>query len=225
MPITVELSQYPEELNVRGFETICIKNKGLCWLVGCIHFEEIHGISRVVDMIPEKVVTSMIIHQEYPKGDPFLLKLALELLYHYERLAKSKHFEVHIGTRKDPLRVVLNIDGPGQDQVNCRAHFEVGILGSICWLINSIENLVTLLECDNKDGYWSKAKELIDFGDTIREQCTVYLSFAHRVTIVSRRRPLNEETTERLVRFVTGLLRTKKDHLKHQFVQEVGNNM
>lgn len=63
------------------------------WILNLISFEVVHGMSRVLMLLPDKLATALAINKENlpdPDDGGFLIDLVLQLLEHYIKIAEER---------------------------------------------------------------------------------------------------------------------------------------
>ena len=200
-----------------GFARVQICTRSLQWTVSERHFEEIHGLSRVVLVIPDKVVTTFAVIQDlYPQrsdNEGFLIGLVLDLCKRYIDIATAR-----------PVEQPFHPDGNGHveylfefgaaaaadsSDVAVGNEHPLGFHATLCALRDELAALQPLAVPNGQDDYFVAADDLVKFCDEIREACLVYLEFAHPVLIRSRREgaaDLGEDTVEQRFAAIGNLL-------------------
>jgi hypothetical protein len=82
--------------------TICSKLSKWIWELDLTSFEPIHGMSRIVKLVPDKLATAIAINKENlkdPKDDgSFLIDLLLKLLEFYQAQLQVKFVSYFFST-------------------------------------------------------------------------------------------------------------------------------
>ena len=129
--------------------------KGLCqftWLnLHINNFEEIHGFSRILGLIPDKIATAITINSEYHCGlhsGSYLIRLVVNLLIKYSR-----------------------------DEIQQRCP---PVVQSIQSLKSRLELLEGSLDAWNKLEIYHLANLIIDQIDLLYAACYLYIEFGHK---------------------------------------------
>jgi len=197
-----------------GLECAEIVTDYFSWKVTERQFEEIHGLSRVVRLLPEKLVTTWDVLSSLPdhvrqEDNGFFLLLVLSLLNVYQE-------------RESRNRALWNVPEC------CDRAFELTICDEVetraLSLSAGMQMLKDLLDeavessravCENR--YWQTAEEITRLADRLREACQVYLDFVHPVLILSRRQNFDEVCVDEKKTCVIRLLETKKNFIALEF--------
>jgi len=187
------------------------------WFVGVISFEAIHGMSRVVRLIPEKLATAIVINNENlsdPKDDgSFLIDLVLKLVTFYlEQTKKTKLEEVSVADHGDCEYVdVTRRNQKFSDVLN--------------YLISRLNTFKSKLHQRNRESIYNFALEILHLSDTILAFCTTYLEFVHPMLIsIQRDGIVNEVRKNELTAKVDQELQSNKDFLRNEFYSNVTEN-
>ena len=133
-----------------------------CWIVNLRSFEPIHGLSRIVLLVPDKLATAIEINKEKlpdPKDDgSFLIDLVLKLCGVYANQIRLQQL-----APEDPDLVDL--------------------LKSVEILEQKLEKFKNLLPLRSPDDLDRCTKQIAEFCDVINGLCTLYLEFVHPVWV------------------------------------------
>jgi hypothetical protein len=187
------------------------------WFVGLLSFEAIHGISRVVRLVPDKLATAIVINKENlpdPEDDgSFLIDLVLKLVHSYLEQTKQ--------TNLDNLTAA---DHEGCEYVNAmkRNHKFSDVL---TFLANRLTKFKSKLGQRNQESINNFAWEILRLCDTILAFCTIYLDFVHPMLIsIRRERIVNEVRKNELAEKVEQELQSKRYLLCNEFNSTVTEN-
>jgi len=137
------------------------------WIISLIDFEVIHGLSRLVRLLPDKLVTSRAVRLERGnQEDNFLISLVQQLLNRYIALHREKEDE-------DPLRYA--VERPYEDE------FDLG--ETMLDLSHRLDNVSQKLNQEDLGEYDHEALELIKMANDLLLACTAFLSYAHPICV------------------------------------------
>lgn len=207
--------------NAIGWKNAEIITDSFCWKISEAQFEEIHGLSRVVRLLADKIVTTFVIFKELPESPAydknFLIDLVLELLRHYERLSSSRNAALldNIQNEEHSFEVKIGNGWLG------RFPEAPSVTGTITQLKTSLLLLQHNIEIYLEANYWRIAEEIMKSADQIREICDTYLDVVHPA-LISSRRPVNpgELTIDDRMHRLEEKLEEKRDHLLLSFRHE-----
>ena len=178
--------------NESGFKNAEITSSHFQWQVSEAHFEEIHGLSRCVLLLADKLVTTFSIVLGAPLADhDFLINLLIDLIQHYEQIATlraDREKERLENIFRDPPDLELRWGEIPEAESGC-----FSILESIQLLIASLRTAQSQAFRDSENTYWGIAEGIARFADKINEVCKAYLNFVHPILIRSRRQHFREE--------------------------------
>lgn len=210
----IEIRFWPRP-NPPGWKNAEITTDTFQWRLSEAQFEEVHGLSRVVRLIPDKLVTTFFLHKEVPENpDPrynkdFLIELVENLLVHYEE----------VNRRRDPasLENILNEDPSlevriGNDLLeDTRA---IALPQTATLLKTVLQTIKDYIRVEAEVDYWEMTNEIAKIADKVREACDAYLDVVHPTLIRSRRliRP-DEATVDELMYRLQEKLEAKRDLL------------
>ena len=208
MTLTTEISFWPRENDAGGYKCALIRNQLFKWEVNEARFEEIHGLSRVVRLIPDKIITALDIAKEkIPDHDgSFLLNLLIDLCKHYEQVT-SKHDDLVLLDRFERMVVkdnylILSDSLPSSDPTLTlrigEGEISKGqgytIYDVVVGMISRLEFLCSCIADQRYDEYEVASLRFLSFVDEVREFCIIYLDIVHP-TLIRSRRALYEEST------------------------------
>lgn len=208
-----------------GFGRVQICTRSLQWTVSERHFEEIHGLSRVVLVIPDKVVTTFAVIQDlYPQrseNEGFLIGLVLDLCRRYIDIAAARPVEQPFRPDADGhVEYTFEFGVADPSDLAVGNEQSLGFHATLCALRDELAALQPLAVPNGEDDYFVAADDLVKFCDEIREACLVYLEFAHPVLIRSRREgaaDLGEVTVEQRFADIGNLLNRRCAQIENDY--------
>lgn len=205
-----------------GYGRAVIATQKFEWTVSERHFEEIHGLSRVVRLVPDKLATTFAVLRDLlpyrDEKEDFLINLVVKLCKTYEELSAARQSE-------DPLEVancefVFGEDG-GVGNVDRES---IDLSASVTLLKDSLLVLRTFIDPDREADYFEEAYRVVGLADMLREVCMIYLDFVYPVLITSRRRPgESDETPDQRFERVNRLLTSRRKQFEDEFTQLTGD--
>lgn len=194
------------------------------WTVGVKEFEIIHGLSRVVRLLPDKLVTAKCIAAEPVTDDgTFLVNLVLDLLKVYldqsERLVSSS--STAAAENLCSQEVYQEIPFESRTSVD----LQMSLNGTLECLRESLNSLLRSLADHNLEQFANDAKALVGLGDEILAACHAYLDFAHPLIVQSYRHNSlqDSEIDQRRIALITKL-ENLKNKLSNEFEQYSAEN-
>lgn len=160
-------------------------------------FEVIHGLSRIVKLIPDKLITALsICRLELP--DPkdngsYLINLIIELLEHYKNvhIKSINKFQSVADTRPIINRITgkfpINIIPSDYNNLDCTS-----IEKTVTTLKSKLQNIRVCLENRDYVKYNSEAQDILCLSQLIELWAQIFLDFIHPIIISIRR---NQFTT------------------------------
>ena len=168
------------------------------WILSDKSFESVHGLYRIVQIVPDKLDTAVQINGERLK-DPeddgaFLVDLVLNLLRFYRDMVEGRRLaeEEDLAARKrrvaKPERALEFVRGPyppSEDEgEDCALDFEGTLL---TFSIGLLQMRSHLKQRSGKKKLRADAKEIMDFLIDLLTCCEVYLGFLHPLWVASKR--------------------------------------
>lgn len=167
--VLVEFSYQPEADDRYKIVKVELVFRDWTWILDCSSFEVVHGISRVMKLVPDKLVTARSINRGNlpdPDDGSFFIKLIVDLVKYYidcprrrrnEILANDINFEtllVEIGSDDHPI---------GGDDLSdvLELYFE------------KLQLLQNLLRDRKIDEFDAEAEQLLRLSDDILTACQV----------------------------------------------------
>jgi len=208
MTLTTEISFWPRENDAGGYKCALIRNQLFEWKVSEVRFEEIHGLSRVVRLVPDKIITTLdIAKEDLPEHDgSFLLNLLIDLCKHYEQVT-SKHDQNELLDRLERIVIrddylILSGSLPASEPTltlrigegEIRKGQGYTISDVVVGIIDRLEFLRSCITDRRYDEYEVASLRFLSFVDEVREFCIIYLDVVHP-TLIRSRRALYEEST------------------------------
>jgi hypothetical protein len=157
------------------------------WTVSTSNFEEIHGMSRVLALMPEKLETSRELFEEEVVSDPgFPIRLLCGLAHQFASVALGKIAEDQL------IRDCSQQEGWKYNIRSTDFQWDAGHpypldSGSLNDVFLQVIELLT--ECESlcnahrADAFREKAKEALELGKATAEACAVYLKVIHPALI------------------------------------------
>ena len=210
----IEIRFWPRP-NPPGWKNAEITTDMFQWRLSEAHFEEVHGLSRVVRLIPDKLATTFYLHKEMPENPgpqydrTFLIELVEKLVVHYEELTKRRDPAAldNICNEEPSLEVRI-----GNDLLeDTRA---IALPQTATLLKTVLQAIKDYIRVEVEADYWEMTDEIVKIADKIREACDAYLDVVHPTLIRSRRliRP-DEATVDELMHKLQDKLEAKRDLL------------
>ena len=148
------------------------------WIVDRDSFEVIHGLYRIVLMLPQKLGTAIIInlqdYQDREEDGTYLVCLVIELLKTYLDMVKEVNpprfgFDVSRFCLSDHF-----------DHLDPMIEQDLGDV--IACLYSRLEAFVSLLK-DRSDQIFPIGKSICRMADNIKTMCHVYIEFVHQLWV------------------------------------------
>ena len=183
MPDSVKVKLVNSEFGP-GYRYAEIHTKQFTWIVDPADFGVIHGLSRVVRLIPDKVVTSRILYEERipePYDSGWLIQLVLNLLttYRQDHARRQGPIQREQGLRRYHRELVLALD----DGHEVEEGAGVNLNGTIDTLQHCLTDVQQSTEEGDPEIYWQIAESVAEFADQVREICLVYTDLVHPLLI------------------------------------------
>ena len=216
-PISVKFVKLQE--NRPGYEYAELHTDHFNWRTGLVSFEVIHGLSRVVDLLPDKLATNRRIFDIDPGNrNPgnrhdhgFLVQLVIDLLSHFRDKQRSRG-EIQRG--QPTLSTIVTIadedDGIESDHVD---EVKLDLEGTLDKLATDLADVKQLTQVAESEQYWDRALAVIESADRIRESCKVYLEFVHPFLVETRRLVDENEIVESIVPLIRNRLSRSRNRL------------
>ena len=203
-----------QDRNYRGFKTVRLTNNSLDWKVGLRQFEEIHGISLLVNKMSDRIITGLQISKENlpdPNDGSFMIDIQLELCNHYITIINCHYDPLHDeNTNLTPdYELHMSIKPPKPTQPH-------SLLDSMTIITNGITQLGHHLKARDYHNYEMTAIDLFIYADCVRETCEIYLKVAH---------PLLDESRRPAFQPHNSLGYIKLDHLSYIKLDEVQTDL
>lgn len=212
-----------------GYVCAVISTLLIDWVISEKHFEEIHGLSRVVEHIPDKLAITFGVVNSVPETTPpergFFVDLVSRLCTRYLTITANRPSVSPLFVEENRCRTVL-FDFEVDDRL--REVLGVGYVGrgfsfyDTLHLLRSRLNVLVRLARDKREAdFNAEGERVVKFADSVRALCSVYLQFVHPVLIASRRfagqeARLDEILMQRQLETIH-LLRTTRERLTKEF--------
>jgi hypothetical protein len=171
--VNVTTKQIEGKIHVESIH-ICCKYNGDLWicLVDLKCFESIHGVFRIVKLIPDKLATAIAINKEHlsdPKDDgSFLVELVLKLLPFYQEQVQNnccgQKSEIEVSRQEETMKKNNFLDILNQ-------------------LSNELKSFNELLKTRENDVIKKQAEKILKLADNLQIFCQVYLEVVHPTLI------------------------------------------
>ena len=188
-------SRKEKDLKIRSAIISC---KSWMWSVNLISFESIHGISRIVLLIPDKLRVAIEINQEKlenPKDDgSFFIDLILDLVKFYSDQIKKNSDPSSTPTESQWKHLLNVLDDLTSQLTSFKAKLQKRDLKKL------------------QDG----ALKILKLADDLRIFCQIYLDFVHPVLVMKESE--NSEKIEELKENIEKKLSEKRG-LREEFEQ------
>ena len=211
---SIEIRFWPR-LNLPGWKNAEVTTDMFQWRLSEAQFEEVHGLSRVVRLIPDKLATTFYLHKEMPENpDPqydknFLIELVEKLLVHYEEVGQRRDLAAlnNIANEEPSLEVKIGNDLLENTQA-------IALPQTATLLKTVLQTIKDYIQIETEVDYWEMTDEIVKIADKVREACDAYLDVVHPILISSRRaiRP-GEATVDELMYKLQEKLETKRNLL------------
>lgn len=213
----------------RGYVCAVISTPLIDWVISEKHFEEIHGLSRVVLLIPDKLAITLDVVKSVPETTPtdrgFFVNLVSRLCTRYLTITANRPPVNPLFLEENRGRTVLfdfEVDDGLREVVRVGYVRRGFSFYDTLHLLRSRLNVLVRLARDKREADFNAEGELVvKFADSVRALCSVYLQFVHPVLIASRRfvgqeARLDEIVMQRQLETIH-LLRTTRERLTKEF--------
>ena len=228
---TVSVKFVSREDSRCGFSFAVISTSQFKWIVSARNFEEVHGLSRVVGLIPDKfAVTFQVINSRQPADaefdGAFFVNLVTNLCSRYLTLISQREPD-------DPLcsenkcrvfRFDVDVDSAVhdgfQEVVGVGNNVRLSLYSTFDLLRSRLNAAAQLarnnLECD----FYVECERVVRLADSILALCTIYLNFVHPLLVSSARvRPMEQQVVQEKQRLTSHLLLSTNRKLTEEFVR------
>lgn len=196
-----------------GFARAVLTSANFKWVVSERQFEEVHGLSRVVLLVPDKLATTCELLSESVPDPGFLLNLVVDLCSRYVQTSSGRPSEPPVEESLADRAFVFdgNEDGPVGNE-------PASLTSAIAQLRSRLVAARNLAAEDRELDLCAAALPLVSLADSLRELCLVYLNFVHPVLIKSRRQPgLAEEAIQEQFQVTNRLLLRRRRYLHTEY--------
>lgn len=197
-----------------GFARAVLTSANFKWVVSERQFEEVHGLSRVVLLVPDKLATTCELLRTESVPDPgFLINLVVDLCSRYVQTSSGRPSEPPVEESLADRAFVFdgNEDGPVGNE-------PASLTSTIAQLRSRLVAARNLAVEDRELDLCAEALSLVSLADSLRELCLVYLNFVHPVLIKSRRQPgLTEEAIQEHFEVTNRLLLRRRRYLHTEY--------
>ena len=211
------------------------------WTVNLLSFESVHGISRVVKLLPDKLATAIAINKENlpdPKDDgTFMIVLVIDLLKFYQELDLGQSLRTTDGASnvdvqplpENELEVInetvqslttneelRNLKTLSIENLKSSFNFQQ-ILEK---LSNQLKSFKGILSARLEPEFENFSLSILSFCEDILAACHIYMDFVHPVILeIKRRGRIEEELVEQLKSNLTRKLNENNRKLTNEFVE------
>lgn len=214
---SIRASLIPSERRA-GFVRAVLSTTNYKWSVSDSDFEVVYGLSKLVHLIPDKLVTTFAVLADCVPApcddDGFFVDVLLSLLLPYEALALRRPPELgdHVGLAG--VRTFSFNDSRRQDEDARVGNVSRDLASTVTWLYSRLLT-VRYFARENKGRQLSVAvAEALSVAETVRELCLVYLNLVHPLIGVER---VSEAALQRRAREVAYLLTETRFFLRHDY--------
>ena len=191
---------------------VCFKQSGehrdWLWSVDLSSFEAIHGISRVVKLVPDKLATAIAINRENlpdPTDDgTFMIVLVIDLLKFYQDLVEQQPLRNSLGDGtsnldlpENEVKVIsdtvqsLTTHSEFQNQKimsieNVKRSFNFRLV--LKKLSEYLESFKAILTEKRDNEFEQSSLSILGMCDDILTSCIVYMNFVHPIILEIKRR-------------------------------------
>jgi hypothetical protein len=193
--------------------TISCQKRNWKWTVSPRNFEVIHGMSRVVRLIPDKLATALAINVENHENDgTFLIGLVINLTRVYVDLSEAN---AEGGVSQGAHVLWTQIGAPEDDLEN-----GLTLADTVVDYEEKLQsNRISLSERDI-DRFMQESEYLVQVSDDLLMACHIYLDFIHPVWIeVNRMGRVDRERIGRRERDLLLKLEQLQGKLSSEFNQ------
>jgi hypothetical protein len=146
------------------------------WTVSPRNFEVIHGMSRVVRLLPDKLATALAINAENHENDgTFLIGLVINLTRVYVDLSEAGNGE---GVSEGAHDLWVQVGAPEDDLEHGQTLAEV-----VKGYEEKLQSNRTSLSERNIERFMQEGQHLVQLSDDLLLACHIYLDFIHLVWI------------------------------------------
>ena len=202
---------------------ISFHNRRWRWHLSLANFEAVHGMSRVVRLLPDKIATAQTIAAEFkPEDSLFLIELVIKLTKLFEVQAREKQLPLENNSRET---LIIPVAGHEVSEVDS----ENGLSFYHCVKIfrEELEGLIEDIKAE--EPLVERVQRILDLADGIQASANVFLNYIHPCIINCARQLnpnsqrhdcfqlLNNELTEtvqtQIIEKCSGLLKAEYDAL------------
>ena len=207
----------PEVASIEAFNEA--RDEPWCWTLTLRSFEVVHGISRLVRLVPDKLATAIEINREFGNEDgTFLIDLILDLLkqyqdLHFQQRQVAEAHEAHLEEASDAIghREAADVAAPSPDEVS-------SLDQNMKTLFQELEKFKDLLTQKNSEGFEPAAIKVVEVCDDLLVFSQIFLDFIHPVWIqVKRSRSVDDDFVEEKKKLVEEKLTRNAKKLSLEF--------
>lgn len=164
----------PKDAHIR------LRSRGWAWKVALRDFEVIHGFSRIVRLVPDKLHTAKAIELEIGKGrGEFLCKLVEDLIILYRDIHKEKQISAdNYPEQRLPHEMDETLNKPIAHNASLGETID-----EYLHLLRSVKESLN----DPEGAYEDRARSFVQMSDDLLQVCHIFLDFIHPVWITVRR--------------------------------------
>lgn len=156
-------------------------NRNFMWTLNMKSFETVYALSRVLLMVPDKVVTAFMINKENlpdPDDGTFLINLVVDLLQVYiDKDRLMMRFE-DIDNMNDIQIKKVDL---GLDQEPDEAEMGQSLADMLTFISNKLKELQRLLAEKRHEEFQREVELFVQLCDDVRIACHVYLDLIYPV--------------------------------------------
>ena len=188
-------------------------------LVNSKMFEVMHGLSRVTQLLPDKLATALAIYNENlpdPDDGKFLVQLVVDLTIFY----KNKLINLTL-PNVDNENIISRIEKV-ENEVNQEfkaLNESMDLTEVLCDFLDKMVSMQTNLTLRNEDGVYSDAHEILQMADDILEFSIVFMDFVNPICLnVERKGFVDENRIQELKSELNNTLDKNKKKLQKEFI-------
>jgi len=171
-----------------------IHTEHFSWIVDTSDFGVIHGLSRVVRLIPEKLVTARLVAEEdqvVPFHGAWLINLVLDLLqtFRQDYARGGPRIQRNQGLRRYHRQTVIELE----KGLDVEEDVGLDLRETLDALNDSLSEAYSTVDRPSSEAFWQASREVVTFADRVREICFVYLELVHPFLVRARRLLPEEE--------------------------------
>ena len=155
--------------------TLLYPERNWRWELRLKNFEVVHGLSRVVRLLPDKIATALAIRRENHHGEDgtFLIKLVEDLARLFEERNQAQSTQDEVPDELQSFNIKM---GPGEVDAELSGD---GLSVLLPDFTQKLGTLQTLLRNEPEEGFIQESQDLVNLSDDILLACHVFLDLIH----------------------------------------------